>query len=71
MVCEERDIFQSYSLKSECNITGWGVLYDDDKITYKDEDGKDVDNVIWTFNVQTNLYWPCICCMSGRFRYSS
>ena len=50
-------------------ISQGGRLYDDDKITYKDEDGENVDNVIWDFIFKKWLAWPCICCMSGRFRY--
>ena len=69
MVCEERDIFQSYSLipVDHIYITGWEV-YDDDKITYKDEDGENVDNVIWDLYSKSGLPGPVyVACPGGRY----
>ena len=61
MVCEERNIFRSYSLGPEDPIEGW-QLFDDDGITYSN--GFDIFD--WNQNPQSGLPGPeFVACYGG------
>ena len=70
MVCEERDFSSLIPSTSRCNITGWGYTMMT-KLTYKDKTGKPLITSSGLLPCTNKFVWPCICYMSGRFRYSS